>query len=187
MTLTETFGATVLALPIAVAGPGPIPGLVALGVLGVINMLTLAAFVEAFSRDGGVPFGRVLLGRLVESYLGKPVSVAIRILVLALLMLLLSAYYIGVATTVGDELPVSPVLVAALMFGAGLLFLSQDSLRSLVSASIVVGAVNVVLILTIVAFRWASFTRRISPLPTLRSTADTTFTCGWLAYWWASC
>jgi amino acid permease len=128
VTLTETFGATVLALPIAVAGPGPIPGLVALVVLGVINMMTLAAFVEVFSRDGGVPSGRVFLGGLVESYLGKPVSVAIRVLLLALLMLLLSVYYIGVGTTVGDELPVSPVLVAALMFVAGLAFLSQDSL-----------------------------------------------------------
>lgn len=117
--------------------------------LGIINIVTLAAFAEAFSRDGQVRYGRAFLGRLVEVYLGKPVSIATRLLLAALLMLALCAYYIGVGTTIGDELPISPMVVAALMFGAALLFLASESLTPVISASLLVGAINIVLIVAI--------------------------------------
>lgn len=151
LTLTETFGATVLAIPIAVAGPGPLPGLVVLIALGIINILTLAAYAEAFTRDGRVRYGEVFLGSVVESYLGKPVSVASRFLMAALMMLALFAFYIGVSTTLGDELPVSPILIAALMFSAALVFIFQEALTSVISASLLIGAVNIALILAIAA------------------------------------
>src|SRR5215210_1380917 len=42
LTLTETVGVTILALPIAVAGLGSLAGVAVLVVLGVVNMLTIA-------------------------------------------------------------------------------------------------------------------------------------------------
>ncbi len=46
LTVTETVGAGILALPIAVAGIGPLPGIALLMLVGVINVLTIAAMAE---------------------------------------------------------------------------------------------------------------------------------------------
>jgi Transmembrane amino acid transporter protein len=56
LTFTETVGASILALPIALAGVGPLPGVVILLVMGVINMLTIAAMAEAVTRNGSIRY-----------------------------------------------------------------------------------------------------------------------------------
>ena len=48
----EMVGASVLALPIALAGVGPFAGVVVLVVMGVFNVLTIAAMAEAVTRNG---------------------------------------------------------------------------------------------------------------------------------------
>ena len=47
LSLTETVGTSMLALPIAVAGIGPLAGVVVLVVLGLVNIVTAAAMGEA--------------------------------------------------------------------------------------------------------------------------------------------
>ena len=54
LTLTETVGAGMLALPIAVAGVGPLPGVAIIVVLGLLNVLTVAAVAETFARTSSV-------------------------------------------------------------------------------------------------------------------------------------
>jgi len=54
LTLTETVGATILALPIAVAAIGPLAGVAILIVLGIVNVLTIACMAEAVSRSGNL-------------------------------------------------------------------------------------------------------------------------------------
>ena len=72
LTLTETVGAGVLALPIALAGFGPVEPYVLLLVFGVLNVLTIAALVESITRDGRMRYGNAFLGRLIGDYLGRP-------------------------------------------------------------------------------------------------------------------
>jgi hypothetical protein len=57
LALTETVGGSVLALPIALAGVGPIPGVVLLVILGLVNILTIAGIVEAITRNGNIRYG----------------------------------------------------------------------------------------------------------------------------------
>src|SRR6188508_2983427 len=52
VTLTETVGGGMLAIPIALAGVGVPTALVLLLVFGLINIVTIAALVEAIVRDG---------------------------------------------------------------------------------------------------------------------------------------
>jgi len=70
LTLTETVGATILALPIALATIGPLPGVAMLVTLGLVNIVTIACMSEAVTRSGVIRYGSAYLGRLVGDYLG---------------------------------------------------------------------------------------------------------------------
>jgi amino acid permease len=157
LTLTETVGASILALPIAVAGAGPIPGIILLVLLGIVNMMTIGALAEAFTRDGTVRSGRIFISGLVASYLGRQAALVIRALVLLLGVLVLAAYYIGVATTFGDEYSISPTAVTAVLFVVGVIFMSRGSLATTASTAMVIGAVNIVLILAMSALVLLNF------------------------------
>ena len=64
-------GAGVLALPIAVAGVGPVPGAAILIVLGLVNLLTVACLAEASARTGALRYGNAFVGQLIRTYLGR--------------------------------------------------------------------------------------------------------------------
>src|SRR5262249_27554202 len=67
--LTLSMPQSILALPIAVAGIGPLPGLIIVLAVGLVNMLTIACMAEALSRNGAVRYGDALIGRVVTDYL----------------------------------------------------------------------------------------------------------------------
>ncbi len=69
LTFTEIVGASILALPIALAGVGPLAGVVFLLVMGVINVLTIASMAEAVTRSGSIRYQGSYLGRLVQDHL----------------------------------------------------------------------------------------------------------------------
>src|SRR5918995_82120 len=77
LTLTETVGATILALPIALASIGPLPGLGIIVVLGLINVLTVAYMSEAVARSGPIRQGNAYIGRVVRDYLGNMGSIVL--------------------------------------------------------------------------------------------------------------
>jgi hypothetical protein len=57
LTLVETVGAGILALPIALAQVGPLVGVGLLLVLGLANILTLVGITEAITRYGPMRYG----------------------------------------------------------------------------------------------------------------------------------
>src|SRR5262249_41808217 len=69
--VTETVGASVLALPIALALVGPLAGVLLLVVMGIINLLTIVCMAEAAARSGAARYRNAYLGRLVEDFLGS--------------------------------------------------------------------------------------------------------------------
>ena len=77
LTLTETVGAGVLALPIAFAGLGLPAAIALLVIFGLVNVLTVAALVEAITRDGTMRYGTSYFGRFVGEFLGPPGSVVV--------------------------------------------------------------------------------------------------------------
>ena len=75
LTLTETVGVSILALPIAVARIGPLASVAILILLGVVNMLTIAFISEPVSRSGTIRYGSAYIGRVVDDYLGRAGSI----------------------------------------------------------------------------------------------------------------
>lgn len=149
LTVTEIVGAGILALPIALAGVGPLPGVALLVGLGLVNVLTIAAMSEAFARTGSVRYGQAFFGRLVAEYLG-PAGSALLMLVLLLYSLgALIAYYVGVANTLAGASGLPAVAWAGLLFLVGLYFLRRESLSATVASALLIGAINLGLLVII--------------------------------------
>ncbi len=154
LTLTETMGMTILALPIALAGIGPLPGLVLLVAFGLVNVLTIAFVSEAVSRSGTIRYGSGFIGRVVNDYLGSTGSTILSLGIFILCFLVLQAFYLGFSSALQGATHVPAFLWIALLFLVGVYFLRRESLSATVAFALMVGAVNVVLILilSLVAF-----------------------------------
>lgn len=169
LTLTETVGAGILALPIALAAVGPLAGVALLVVLGVINQLTIAAMAESVARSGALRYSNAFFGRLVAEYLGGAASVILSVSLAIVCFLALLAYYIGTGTILADATSVPAAVWAALLFLIGLYFLSRQSLSSSVASALVIGAVNIgiILVISLLALshlQWANLTYVNVPL-----------------------
>jgi hypothetical protein len=154
LTLTETVGATILALPIAVAEVGPLAGVAFLILLGLINVLTIAYVADAVSRSGSFRYGNAFFGRLVAEYLGNAGSLILSLSLTLLCFVALLAYYIGVSTTLADATRVPAQVWAALLLLTGLYFVRARSYNATVASSLFVGMINIglIVILSFLAF-----------------------------------
>lgn len=149
LTLTQTVGAGVLALPIALAGVGPLPGLVLLAVLGLVNVATAAAVAEAFARTGTVRWGGAYFGRVVTQHLGGFASVVLSLMLTALVVVVLIVYYVGLSTTLTASTGVPAPVWVVVVFVATLVFVWRERLDATVVTALIVGAVNIVIIVVL--------------------------------------
>mgnify|MGYP001323127715 CR=1 FL=1 len=154
LTLTETVGAGILALPIALAGIGPLAGVVLLLMFGLFNILTMAGVVEAITRNGNMRYGYAFFGRLVGDYLGGIGSLLLTTALLLLIVLVLIAYYVGIATTLADATGIPKMLWAALLFVIGFYYLRRESLDATIASALLVGMVNIGLIIILSLLAW---------------------------------
>lgn len=146
LTLTETVGAGILALPIAFATVGPIAGVIAMVILGVINMLTIAAISEAVARNGNVRYGRAYFGRMVTDYLGPTGTLVLTPALVLLNTVVLLAYFIGFASTLADATGLPPELWAAGLLGILIFFVRRKDVSATIASALLVGATTIVLI-----------------------------------------
>jgi amino acid permease len=149
LTFTEIVGASILALPIALAGVGPLAGVVVLVVMGVINMLTIAAMAEAVTRSGSIRYQGSYLGRLVQDYLGRPGSMLLSTMVVTICVIVLLAYYLGFSLTLAGATPIPAEVWAGLLFLLGVYFVRRKNLHATISSALVIGAINLGLILVL--------------------------------------
>jgi hypothetical protein len=154
LTLTETVGAGILALPIALASVGPLAGVVLLVVLGLVNVLTIASMAEAVARSGTIRYGRAFIGRAVADYLGSISSLILTLGLATICFVVLLAYYIGFSTTLADATRTPAELWTVLLFLIGLYFLRHESLNATVASALLVGTINIglILLLSLLAF-----------------------------------
>jgi amino acid permease len=149
LTLTEMIGAGVLVLPIALAGVGPLLGLVVLVVLGLLNIATIAGLVEAITRDGSMRYGRAYFGRLAGSLLGRAGGSTITTTLLALNIVSLLAYVLAFGSALAGATGISAAVWVAALFLINLFFMARRDLGATVATAIVIAAVNIGLILAI--------------------------------------
>lgn len=149
LTFTGTVGAGILALPIALAGIGPIAGMLIILILGLVNMITITALVEAVVRNGNMRYGTAFIGQLVEDYLGRISSIIASLSLLAIVVGLLTAYFIGFGTTLGNVLPIPSYLWVAGLFIIVLIALSRESLDMAAATAMLVALVNLAILVLI--------------------------------------
>jgi amino acid permease len=149
LSVTETIGGGILALPIALAGVGPIPGVILLILLGLVNVVTVMGIAEAITRNGNMRYGTAYFGRLVDDYLGKSGSIILALILLILNTTYLLATYVGTSVSLADLTRVSPLLWAFLLFLVAVYFLRRESLNATVASALMIGAVSILIILLI--------------------------------------
>lgn len=147
LTLTNTVGSSVLALPIALAQVGPLAGVAILVVLGLVNMLTIAWTAEAFTRTGSLRYGKSFVGRIVSDYLGRGAATLLSVSTLVYCVLALFAYYIGFSSTLAGVSPIPAWAWTALLFLVNVYFARRKTLTATVVSALVIGAINISLIL----------------------------------------
>jgi amino acid permease/DNA-binding Lrp family transcriptional regulator len=149
LTLTGTVGGGVFALPIALAGVGPIPGVILLVLFGALNVLTVAWLAQGAARSASVRYANAYFGRLVGEFLGGTAEVIASVAVTAVCVATLLAFYVGLAATLGHATPIPPALWMVVLFALQLFFLSRSSLSPTIVSAIATGAVNVALIVAL--------------------------------------
>lgn len=147
LTLTGTIRAGVLALPIAIAGIGPLPGLILLLVCGLISLCTMVSLAEAVARNGTMRYGRVFLGRMVADYLGQAGSLLLTGVIGFGQSLFLVVSYSGAPSLLANATHVPASIWAAVIFGYGLYAVSRRSSAAAVASSLLMAAINLSLLL----------------------------------------
>jgi len=146
LTLTETVGVGVLALPIAFAGFGVGWAAVLLIAFGLLNVLTVAALVEGITRNGHMRYGHAFFGRLIGDYLGRPGNLVAMPALFALEAAGLVVCLVGFGTTIGAMTGLPVVLCAAALFATVGVIMWRDSLNVTVAVAVALGFVNLALI-----------------------------------------
>ena len=143
LTLTETVGMGILALPVAFAGIGPLAGLGLLVVLGLVNVLTMIGLAEAVTRTASVRYGDAHFRRMAAEYLGRAGSLMLAAVLVARCTIGLLGAYLGLSITLTEATEVPRVIWITVVFLAGLYVLSRGSLTSTIASALTVGAVNI--------------------------------------------
>lgn len=145
--LVETVGEGVLAIPIAVAKIGPLAGIVVLIIIGIVNMITIAALAEASARSGSIRYGEAYLGRLVHDYLGSTGTVVLALSVAAIQLLALISYFVGFSATMAEATNIPSPAWAAGIFIVCFYFLRKGAFASTIAVVLITGILNVGIIL----------------------------------------
>lgn len=153
--VTLIIGAVNLALPIAVAGVGALPGIALIVALGIINMVTVVAMVEVVTRSGSIRYGNAFIGTVVADYLGPAGSAILSAVLTAFSFGILLIFYIGISTTLADATALPAAVWMILLFLVGLYFVTRGSLNATIASTIVITTINVGLLLVISALAFS--------------------------------
>jgi amino acid permease len=153
--VTLIIGAVNLALPIAVAGVGALPGIALIMVFGIVNMVTVAAMVEVVTRSGSIRYGGAFIGTVAADYLGSASSAILSVVLTAFSFGLLLIMYIGISTTLADATGLPSAAWMILLFLVGLFFLTRGSLNATVASTVVITTINVGLLLVLSALAFS--------------------------------
>lgn len=149
LTLTETIGTDILALPIAFATIGPLPAMALLVVVGLLNVFTVCLMAESVVRTGPMRYQNAYLGRLYDSNLGRLGSLPASGILILSSFLWIPVCYVGLGRTLDSVTSVPAAAWVAALFAGTLVYLRRGSLHGTMATALVVGAVNLALLLAI--------------------------------------
>jgi len=167
LTLTETVGGGILALPIAFAGLGVWAATALLIIFGLVNVLTVAALVEGITRNGNMRYGSSYFGRLVGDYLGRPGNAVLTPALFLLNAVGFVVALVGFGSTLAGATGLPIGAWAALLFAVNLVYLWRGSFNATVASALTIGVVNIALITTISLLALAHARPGASAFPTV--------------------
>lgn len=134
-----------LAAPIAAAAVGPVPGAVAIVVVGLLNVVTVVCMAEAVAGSAAVRGGSASIAGVVEEGLGRAAAVVVAAAVAITFFLALVASALGLSLTLADSTPLPGFawLVVLTVAVVALLARATLGLRVLV----LLGTLNVALVI----------------------------------------
>jgi amino acid permease len=147
MSLTETVGAGILALPLALAGVGPLGGALVLILLGLVNLLTLAFAAETISRSGAIRHGQAFVGTLIQNLISRRSSILFGVAMFVDLFFVLEAYMVGFGTALETLTHIPAGVWLALLCGVTLYIVGRKLLNATVALALLVGTINIGIIL----------------------------------------
>lgn len=156
LALTETVTEGILILPVAVAGIGPLAGVVVLVILGAINLVTIGAQAEAITRNGSMRYGAAYFGRLVDELLGRAGSISLSVALAIFNAVVLLAYLLGFASVLHGATGIPEEVWVLLLFAINAWVLRRGTLDETVATAVVLGTINISLILAITAIAFAN-------------------------------
>lgn len=151
LTLTECVGAGILALPVAMAGIGPLGAVIVLVAFGAVNIVTVAALVEAITRTGSMRYGTAYFDRLVKDHLGLLGAGMMGVALFALNGAVLLVALIGFGSVLESTTGLPVWLWASLLFAGNLWLLRRERMDATIASALVIGAVNIALIVALSA------------------------------------
>jgi hypothetical protein len=162
----------ILALPIAVAAVGALPGIALILLGGLLSLVTVVGIAEASARSGTVRYGSAYFGKLVSDYLGRAGSASFTPFLLALYLLAVLACLEGLSLTLAAFTPVPTEVWTLVVFAGGLYAVARGSVRfsfgvSVALAGFVLGLLGLVMLLSLGHLRAANLL--YSPLTVARS------------------
>lgn len=155
LTLTNTVGASILALPIAVARIGPLAGVALLLLFGLVNVVTIAWMAEALTRTSSIRYGKTYMDRVVRDYLGNASATVLSLSTLVYCVLALITYYIGFGTSLAGATSIPAWAWVGLLFAVNVYFVQRRTLNATVASALLIGAFNLGLILIISLFAFS--------------------------------
>lgn len=146
LAITETLGEGIMSVPLALAGLGPLPGVVLLLILGAINLITMGALTESVIRSGSMRYGTAYFGRFVSDLLGRIPSSILSVALAAFNVLTCYVYFLGFGSvlTGATGIPLGAWIVV--LFAINIVVLRKETLDDTIASAVTIGLANLVLV-----------------------------------------
>lgn len=156
LALTETLGEGILSLPLALAGLGPIPGVILLLVLGAVNLITMGAMAEAVIRNGSMRYGAAYFGRLVTELIGRAPASVLGVVFALDGVLAFLFYFLGFGSVLAGATGIPVGFWIAVLFGLNVFMLRNESLDDTIASATIIGTLSLLLIVAITVIALAN-------------------------------
>jgi hypothetical protein len=151
LAMTETLGEGILAVPIALAGLGPLPGVILLLVLGAINLITMGALTESVIRNGSMRYGAAYFSRLATELLGRFPASFLSLSLGLFNVLTFFLYFMAFGSVLAGATGISMGVWILVLFALNVVVLRKETLDDTIASAVLIGTVNLVLVIAITA------------------------------------